>query len=209
LSDPSLKVRKAALRTSMLEHRAAIAATYRETAAVAVAGHVETLLCALPARVISAYWPLDDELDPRPCLSRLAAAGHVLALPRMRGREAPLAFHRWYPDEPLIEGRFKVMEPSSDAPEVEPAVVLAPLLAFDRHGRRLGYGKGFYDRTLAGLRARDPGMLAVGLGLAAQEADEVPADDSDERLDAIVTENGVLHIAADLNERIASCGRRA
>lgn len=204
MTDQPLNARKAALRSRMLERRAALAAGIGETAAEAVAGHVATLLQALPESVVSAYWPLDGELDPRPCLSRLAAAGHTLALPRMRGRDVPLAFHRWHPDDPLIEGGFKVMEPPADAPMVHPAVVLTPLLAFDEQGRRLGYGKGFYDRTLAGLRARAPGTLAIGLGFAAQEVDEVPADNSDERLDAVVSEEGVRRVVPDLEARLAA-----
>jgi 5-formyltetrahydrofolate cyclo-ligase len=109
----------------------------------------------------------------------------------MHGRQEPLVFHLWRPGEPLLPGGFKVMEPRPERPVVMPDVVLAPLLAFDRAGRRLGYGKGYYDRTLASLRRSKPDALVIGLAFALQEVAAVPADVTDERLDAVLTEAGV------------------
>jgi 5-formyltetrahydrofolate cyclo-ligase len=93
----------------------------------------------------------------------------------------------------LVEGVFKAMIPE-DGAWVEPSVLIVPLLAFDARGYRLGYGGGFYDRTLEGLRARGP-VLAVGFAFAAQEVAEVPTDATDQRLDAVVTERGVTVFA--------------
>ncbi len=136
---------------------------------------------------------------------RLRAGGHALALPRMQGREEPLAFHAWQPGDPLICGRFRVMEPAPDRPAVLPGVILVPLVAFDRSGRRLGHGKGYYDRTIAFLRQQNDRLLAIGLAFACQEAAEVPAGPADQHLDAVVTEQDVF-VCSD---RLAAMGLEA
>jgi 5-formyltetrahydrofolate cyclo-ligase len=188
---PSLVERKAALRLEMMARRAEIAVRAGDVAASAVAERVMQDLPMPRGAVISAYWPLDGELDPRPAMERLARRGHELALPRMQGRLQPLRFHRWGLDDRLVEGPFRVMEPSETEPVLRPDVVLVPLLAFDRAGRRLGYGAGFYDRTLAALRAEMPGLLAVGVAFAGQELGEVPNGPNDEALDGVVTEEAL------------------
>lgn len=144
---------------------------------------------------LSAYWPLDGELDPRPLIEHFAAAGHAIGLPVVIGRGQPLLFRRWKPGMTLVPGNFRVLTPPPDSPEVTPAAVLAPLLAFDAAGYRLGYGGGFYDRTLAGLRARGH-VLAIGVAYAAQEVAAVPREATDQPLDWIVTEKGARRIAA-------------
>jgi len=206
VSSPTLLAqRKAALRAELRARRAGIAARSGESAAQAIAGRFPGGL-PLPAKaVVAGYWPLEDELDPRPLMHRLAALGHDLALPRMQGRGLPLAFHRWSPGEPLVPGPFKVQEPPASAPHVLPHLVLAPLLAFDRKGRRLGYGAAFYDMTLRALRTELPEMLAIGLAFAAQEVDEVPADASDEALDGVLTDAGFHRCSA----RLADAGTGA
>jgi 5-formyltetrahydrofolate cyclo-ligase len=192
LSTPETLVRrKAALRAEQRRRRGALAAWLRAAAAEAVAEKVLGALQLPPAAIVSGYWPLADELDPRPCMDRLAALGHPLALPRVQGQGRPLAFHAWEPGDPLLAGPFRVMEPGPDAPVVRPRIVLVPLLAFDRHGRRLGYGAGYYDMALSELRTLDPAPLAIGVAFAAQEVDEVPTGPRDQPLDAVVTEQGV------------------
>lgn len=141
--------------------------------------------------IVSGYWPLAGELDPRPAMHRLAALGHPLALPRVQGRGRPLSFHAWHPGDPLLAGPFDVLEPSPDAPPVDPRILLVPLLAFDRAGNRLGYGAGYYDMVLRDLRARHPAPLAIGVAFAAQEVDEVPIGARDQMRDAVVTERQV------------------
>lgn len=141
----------------------------------------------LPGGVVAGYWPLGSELDVRPLLLHLHEAGRTAALPVSGPKGTPLTFRAWTPDAPLREGRFGIREPAAESPEVVPAVLFVPLLAFDRRGHRLGYGAGYYDRTLAGLRARGP-VLAVGVGFAAQEVDSVPHGPYDQPLDRIVTE---------------------
>jgi len=120
-----------------------------------------------------------------------------VVLPRVVGRGKPLEFHRYEAGAPLVPGEFGLLQPARDWPIVDPDILAVPLLAFDGEGYRVGYGAGFYDRTLAGLRAaRD--VVAVGFAFAAQEFPEVPHDENDQRLDWIVTENG----ARQLSERV-------
>lgn len=168
--------------------REAVATRIGAEASIAVAARLADGLTLPPGGVIAGYWPLPGELDPRPTLERLAALGFLLALPRMQGADQPLLFHGWQQEDRLIEGGFKVMEPEPEAPIVAPDVILVPLLAFDRRGHRLGYGKGYYDQTLAAQRSTTPGVLAIGLAFADQEIDAVPVGAADQALDAIVTE---------------------
>jgi 5-formyltetrahydrofolate cyclo-ligase len=188
---PSLVERKAALRLEMMARRAEIAARSGDVAASAVAGRAAQDLPLPAVAVVSAYWPLEGELDPRPAMRQLAMRGHGLALPRMQGALQPLRFHRWSLDDALVQGPFRVMEPAEGEPVSQPDVVLVPLLAFDRSGRRLGYGAGFYDRTLAAFRAERPRLLAMGVAFAGQEVSEVPNGPDDEVLDAVITEEAV------------------
>jgi len=148
----------------------------------------------LPDGPVCGFWPLRDEVDVRPALEALAARGRACALPVVRGRGLPLLFRRWAPGDRLVpRGPFGIAEPGEDAPEVAPRVLLVPLLAFDRRGGRLGYGAGFYDRTLARLRAAGP-VLAVGVAMSWQEVASVPCDGLDQRMDRIVTEAGTIEI---------------
>lgn len=145
--------------------------------------------------VISGYWPIRDEIDPRPLLDSLAARGHPLALPVVGTPDAPLVFRAWAKDDALVPGPFGTRTPGDEAPEVTPRVVIVPLLAFDAAGWRLGYGGGYYDRTLAGLR-RGPGtVLAVGIAYQDQQVDAVPRAPYDERLDWVVTETAAYRAA--------------
>ncbi|AWJ84938.1 5-formyltetrahydrofolate cyclo-ligase [Azospirillum sp. TSH58] len=150
----------------------------------------------VPDGPIAGYWPLGSELDVRPLLLHLRTGGRSIALPVSGPRGQALTFRDWDPVLPLAAGRYGIHEPAADRPEVVPAVLLVPMLAFDRSGHRLGYGAGYYDRTLDALRAaRSPSdgpVLAVGMAFAAQEMDAVPCGAHDERLDWILTERETL-----------------
>jgi 5-formyltetrahydrofolate cyclo-ligase len=137
--------------------------------------------------IIAGYWPMGDEMDPRPLMLALAARGHALALPVTPPRGHPLAFRAWAPGAALRPGPMGTSEPVAGE-ELRPDVLLVPLLAFDRAGRRLGYGGGYYDRTLAAL----PGAKAIGIAYAGQEMPEVPAGPQDFCLPLIATEAGVI-----------------
>ena len=140
--------------------------------------------------VVAGFWPLGGEIDVRPLLHQLRDRGHEIVLPITPTRGAPLTFGLWSPGDTLIPERFGTMRPTG--PERRPTFLLVPLLAFDRTGARLGYGGGFYDRTLPLI----PGRIAVGCAFAAQMVDEVPVGPYDICLDAVATENGVFQCGA-------------
>ncbi len=185
--------------TEIFEAKAALRRTSRQRRREAASSGVSAVVCrrlldslAIPAdAMVSGYWPLRDELDPRPILSALATRGQRLCLPVVVESGAPLVFRGWKPDVSLEPAAFGTQVPGADCPVLEPDLLLVPLLAFDRRCFRLGYGGGFYDRTLATLRGRRP-VLAVGLAFAAQEVDAVPVEAGDEPLDRIVTEREVM-----------------
>ncbi|MEM9269823.1 MAG: 5-formyltetrahydrofolate cyclo-ligase [Pseudomonadota bacterium] len=151
------------------------------------------LLDGHPPGVISGYWPIRTELDPRPALHLLYRAGWQVCLPVVLGSGQPLAFRAWAPGDALVEGAYKAMIPAKEE-ACTPNVVLAPLLAFDDQGYRLGYGGGFYDRTLDLLRRSGP-VQAYGYALSAQQVPQVPREATDQPLDGIVTELGVVRPA--------------
>ena len=135
---------------------------------------------------ISGYWPIRTELDPRALISRLQFEGHALCLPIVPGPDVRLIFRDFAGEAALVEGAFGAKTPPQGAALVEPQVVLVPLLAFDAQGFRLGYGGGYYDRTLEDLRAQQP-TLAIGLAYDEQEVERVVIEPTDQRLDAMVT----------------------
>lgn len=150
--------------------------------------HLLRALPPAPGATIAGFWPLAGEIDILPLLHTLAGLGNPVALPVTPRIGNPLSFRLWRPGDVLVPERFGTMRPVGDP--CVPTYLLVPLLAFDRRGYRLGYGGGFYDRTLAGL----PGAIAVGCAFAAQELDVVPAGPYDFRLTAIATERGVIVI---------------
>lgn len=187
----ALVAEKATLRSAMKAARA-IAAAAATDAPARVTASALALARARGANVVSGYWAIGDELDVRPALEVLRQAGRIVALPVMAARGKPLAFRQWAEGAALEERMWGIREPAADALEVVPDLLLVPLLAFDREGGRLGYGGGFYDRTLAALRAARPSTYACGVCFAAQEVARVPCASYDERLDAVMTEEGLL-----------------
>ncbi len=149
--------------------------------------------CA-PGKVLAGYWPIVTEIDPRPLMARLEEAGLVCALPVIAAEEAPLVFRRWSPRDGAVQaGPRGTFEPVTSAEEVFPDVILAPVLAFDRAGRRLGQGGGYYDRTLPVLRARSS-VIVIGVAYGLQEVDLVPDGETDARLDWILTERELTRV---------------
>jgi 5-formyltetrahydrofolate cyclo-ligase len=175
--------------------RAEAAALAGHDAAQAVAERVAGLLAGFPkSTVVAGYWPIGTELDVRHTLSHLDLIGCGCALPVVVAKGEPLAFRTWTPQTPMERSGLGILAPAASVPEVDPDVLLVPLLSFDRAGYRLGYGAGFYDRTLERLR-RSKRVTAVGIGFAGQEVDDVPRDRYDQPLDWLVTEKFVLKIA--------------
>ena len=188
--DHPLVQEKARFRALAIARRSEAATQAAPDAAERLASNFLAAITVLPGdRVVSGYFPIGDEIDPRPLMARLAAAGCRLCLPVTPRRGLPLSFRAWQPGDPLRPRPFGLLEPEPSAPTAEPDLLLVPLLAFDASGGRLGYGGGFYDRTLADLRARRP-VRAIGLAFEGQRSDHVPVGPTDARLDAVVTEAG-------------------
>jgi 5-formyltetrahydrofolate cyclo-ligase len=181
---------KAALRREAMARRDALPAEERKAAAEAIAARNFPLAIAL-GTVVSGFMPLKSEINPLPLMQALAQAGARLALPAIAGRGKPLIMRAWAWGEELDRGQWDIREPKSAAAEVEPDILLVPLLAFDRTGHRIGYGAGYYDMTINRLRARKP-LTAIGIAFAAQEVLAVPATPRDARLDLVLTESEVI-----------------
>jgi 5-formyltetrahydrofolate cyclo-ligase len=156
------------------------------SAADAVRRHFLAKITLAPRAVVGGYWPIGTELDARPLMTALHERGHVCGLP-VSHRGQPLNFHVWSPDAELVPGIFNTKVPPAGTPEIDPDVLVMPLLAFDARGTRLGYGGGYYDRTIPAIRSRKP-VLAVGVAYAVQEVRRIPSNRFDQRLDWIVTE---------------------
>lgn len=169
----------------MLTVRRSIPAEARRAAAKAIAGWQPRQSQA----PVSGYVAIGDEIDPAPLLAALASRGHALGLPVMAGKTEPLTFRAYAPGDTLAQLRWGIREPLANSAMLEPDILLVPLLAVDRAGYRLGYGGGYYDRTLRRLRAVRQ-VLAVGLAYDEQIIDAVPHLDYDEPLDAVLSPSG-------------------
>ncbi len=188
MADLAIEDAKAALRKQAHAARAALTPGEREDAAAAVARFFFDEIAYAPEDVIAGYWRIRDELDCQPILVRLMDGAQKVVLPVVAASDAPLDLRVWEADQPLYEAGFGTLAPSDLAPRAEPDLVLMPLLGFDASGTRLGYGGGYYDRTLAHISKKP---LLVGLAFATQELAHIPRDTHDIPLDAVITEEGV------------------
>ncbi len=184
---------KHALRSDMARRRSALSAEQREAGAQALAQTGIAFASPPSSAVVSGYAAIRDELNPLPLLKLLGTRGHPIALPVTAGKSAALIFRAWEPGAPLKTGAFSVPVPGEDAAELTPGIVLVPLLAFDMDGFRLGYGAGFYDRTLAGLRAKGS-VTAIGIAFDEQRLEAVPRDAYDQPLDWVLTPSGAIRV---------------
>ncbi len=156
---------------------------------VASSGPLSAVLAGFRGVPIAGYMPIRTEIDPLPAMAEAAAHGPV-GVPVIQGESQPLLFSRWEPDCALRDGPFGARVPAVDD-FFDPEIVVVPLVAFDRFGERLGYGGGFYDRTLEQLRTKRPTM-AIGFAYSVQEAQALPLEPTDQPLDLIVTEAAVI-----------------
>lgn len=188
MSDAKIEEAKAALRAVAHKKRAAFHPSLRNDAAKAAAAHFFEGVPLDKGEVVAGYWPIRDEMDVKSVVARLMDAGQPVCLPVVLGDEQPLELRIWEDGAPLYEAGFGTLAPAEEAPRAEPDVIIMPLLGFDKHGTRLGYGGGYYDRTLATLSKRP---RLIGFAFALQEVDLIPREAHDVPLDAIVTEHGV------------------
>jgi 5-formyltetrahydrofolate cyclo-ligase len=197
---PTITQEKAALRARMRSWRDSLDGAAKVRAAEALAERGAALvseLCRPDGRgIVSGFASLPEELNIWPLLRRLSRAGVLLALPVVARKGQPLVFRAWAPGDLMNSGVWDIPEPKSDKPVLEPDLLLVPLLAFDIHGGRLGYGGGFYDRTLARLRAMKP-IVAIGLAYDEQRVNAVPRLDYDQGLDWVLTPSGHVRCQHD------------
>ena len=164
-------------------------AQLKEIAARALASRGLGFAGELTGKTVSGFIPYLSEIDTRPLLSSLAASGLTTCVPVVIENGMPLEFRTWAPGEETVPGRWGIPVPPDGASVVDPDILLVPMLAYDAAGYRLGYGGGFYDRTLEKLRAMKP-VTAIGVAYSAQQVDTVQRGDHDQPLDWVLTEKG-------------------
>jgi 5-formyltetrahydrofolate cyclo-ligase len=190
----SVEAAKAVIRREVQARRDALPPDLRTAAAQAIAARPFPVPVRAGA-IVSGFMPVKSEINPLPLMRVLAESGAQLALPAVIGRGQPLIMRAFTFGEPLASGVWGIREPRHGALQVDPDVVIAPLLAFDRSGHRIGYGAGYYDMTIAALRAKKS-ILAVGIAFAAQEITNVPTTPRDARLDLVLTEREIIDFRA-------------
>jgi 5-formyltetrahydrofolate cyclo-ligase len=188
LTERKAESRKAAAKARKIAHD-----LVKDEAPLQLAAQMFPLQPTAARKIVSAFFPYKSEIDTRPLLGKLAGEGWTTCLPIVIALGEPLIFRRWLPGEPTVPGVWGIPRPTDDAPLLEPDVLLVPLMAFDRQGYRLGYGGGFYDRTLEQLRARKT-ITAIGVAYAAQEIDAVPHGPHDQPLDYVMTERSLFKV---------------
>jgi 5-formyltetrahydrofolate cyclo-ligase len=184
-----LKNIKADARKAAAKIRSAAHWLLKDDAPLVLAAQAFPVQPTARCKVVSAFFPYKSEIDTRPLLGRLAGDGWTTCLPIVIALGEPLIFRRWLPGQPTVPGMWDIPQPTDDSSEVEPDVLLVPMMAFDKAGFRLGYGGGFYDRTLELLRQKKR-IIAIGVAYSAQQVDSVPHDSHDQALDYFLTEKG-------------------
>jgi 5-formyltetrahydrofolate cyclo-ligase len=182
----ALKTWRRSERSRLLALRLALSPTARRLANRAIAEQLYAVLSERPGITLGAYWPFQGEFDPRLLIDRLIAEGWRTALPAVVDRKGPLEYRAWRPGDPLVAGVWDI--PVPEKREIAgPDAVLAPLVGFDRQCYRLGYGGGYFDRTLAALMPRP---LAIGVGFELSAIETIYPQSFDIPMDLIVTETG-------------------
>lgn len=192
-TESQTEVQKASLRTEALARRGALEAGDRAEMSRVASAFLSELVGEKPGASKGLYWPIRDEIDCKPALISLMDAGHAVALPVVLQDGAPLQFRLWEYGAQLFEAGFGTLAPGETAVRLEPEIIVIPLLGFDKAGTRLGYGKGYYDRTLARMKVKP---MLVGFAFSVQELDYIPAQAHDVPIDWIVTEDGVRRMSS-------------
>lgn len=190
VTDITLDDEKAAMRSAASQRRAELAAAMPDVGQ-ALAAHVDAVLKLCEGGIIAGYLPIRSELSPLPLMRALVDAGASTAMPLTPPPGNPLVFCRWAPGDPLVDGPYGTRQPPDDGDPVSPRLILAPMLAFDDAARRLGYGGGFYDRTLAAIRAEGRQVTVIGIAYDEQQTERVPTGPHDMKLDGALTPAGL------------------
>lgn len=191
MSKKNLETEKSLFRTTALIQRTIIHNNIGSIAGELLAKEFINKIKFDKDSVIAGYWPIKNEISPVPLMEQLHQIGLIIALPTIIKGDNLLIFRKWEPNQQLEQGPFNTLQPKKNITEVVPSIILAPLLAFDKFGNRLGYGKGFYDRTLKILREKNSNLLFVGCAFDKQEIHSVPVDNNDQILDRTVTNTNV------------------
>ncbi|MGD9739210.1 MAG: 5-formyltetrahydrofolate cyclo-ligase [Bauldia sp.] len=186
---------KETLRGAALSRRDCLAEAERAEKSERVRSRVAAILAGTPPLSLAGYQAIRSEVDITPLLETLRSSGVRISLPAISG--GSIVFREWRAGQPLVRSAFGLHEPAPDAPGATPETLLVPMLAFDRKGYRLGYGKGHYDRAIAALRAAGFAPRLIGVAFAVQEVPDIPAESFDVRLDVIVTEDEVLRFGEE------------
>ena len=192
----SLDREKSEFRKTAQALRRRAAETYGPNAGISLSDYLAARFGHLVGQAFSGYMPIGTEIDVLPTIARLEQAGLYATLPVVTATEQPLKFRRWTAGTQMEPGPLRTLHPAAGSQEMIPNLLIIPMLAFDADGYRLGWGGGFYDRTLAKLRAEKE-VIAVGAAFAAQQVDKVPRDQHDARLDWIATEAGLIEIVPE------------
>ena len=179
---------KTKLRHEALAARAKLAGKIQESASYALKKHFPNLGLET-GQVCSGYWPIRNEIDPRPLIEEMKRHGHRCALPVVVGDK--IVFREFKDPDLLVKTGFGTLGPDDSIAEIKPDLLLVPLAAYDRFGGRIGYGRGYYDKTITMLKAEKP-IRSVGVAYSVQEVEKVPMENHDQFLDLIVTEQGLI-----------------
>jgi 5-formyltetrahydrofolate cyclo-ligase len=192
---PSPQQQKAKLRSDALRRRSSAHGRLAAVAGDEIMRLGLDFIARLPGRIVSGYMPIRDELDPVPLLTALNVAGYQICLPVVTAKLSPLTFRAWAPGGPLRNASFGLKEPDEFAPQLLPDILLVPGAAFDSAGFRIGYGGGYYDRTLALYRSART-VTAIGIAYDEQEVPIFPHEPHDQRLDSLLTPTGLRTFGA-------------
>ena len=191
----SLAENKRLLRRTALKKRNEIVSKASSKSGELLAGHIVQLVKTFPhAYTVSGYLSIGNEIETLPSLNALAVAGYQTCLPVVLEMGGPLGFRAWTDGDLLERGPLKTRHPIPDAPDIIPDILLVPLLAYDLRGYRLGWGGGFYDRTLGAYQTEGRPVIAIGIGYDNQKIDQVPFDAFDMVMDWVVTEKKIIEI---------------
>lgn len=187
---------KHSLRQHYENARTTLSPEQREKFSLAAADHFFTAFSSTLPKILGGYHAMRQECEPLPLLTRAADRGITLCLPAIREETRTLEFRQWSPGAPLQRGKHRTHEPLNTAHALSPDMLLVPGLAFTKEGFRLGYGGGYYDHTLATLRANNPTLRTVGLCFDLQITDSLPLEPHDTSLDYLLTETALIHTRA-------------